>query len=168
MGLLEIKKVALVSPLMAFLNAAQWLDVVARLHAGQVRGKKPPDGASAWRGFFKAYLPQYQGQGEKLYQEYRCRMSHQFAIEGFRLTEHHPEHHWSLDGDIRLLHLDTFLKDLDAAYKSFRADLERDAALRRRVLERMRALPPIRIVQHHPQAPVATSWASAIAASGTN
>lgn len=176
-GLGGIKRTASADALSAFVLCGTWLDYTARLHAGRIPGKQQPTGADAWRGFFKAYLHEYRDYWEKFYNGFRSKLSHHFAVVGFRLTHHNPEHHWTPEGEDRLLHLGTFIAQLERAYKQFRSDLERNAALRRRVLERFRELPPISVGTHRPDSSVATSWTSipasfstgsaAIAASGS-
>jgi hypothetical protein len=166
-GLGGIKRTATVDELSAFVLSGTWLDYTARLHAGQQAGKPQPTGADAWRGFFKAYLPEYRDQWERFYDGFRSKLSHHFGIVGFRLAHDNAEHHWTEEDGSRLLDLGVFIGQLERAYKQFRADLERNAALRARVLERFRELPTISVGTHHPQSPVATSWTTISASYST-
>jgi hypothetical protein len=127
----------------AFILAAHFIDALARL------SKKKGDGKAAWDEFVPAFLPAYAGEAAKLYRFYRGKLSHQYSLRDFRLVdgEDYRHRHWALENGDRVLHLESFIEDLERAWSHFSEKLDQDAQFRERVLERAREDPPLTIVQ---------------------
>jgi hypothetical protein len=127
----------------AFILAAHLIDALARLSTR--RG----DGKAAWDEFVPAFLPAYSAACEELYRSYRGLLSHRYSLKGFRLVdgEHYRHRHWAVEDGERVLHLESFVEDLDQAWSEFSAKLGRDVQFRERVLERAREDPPLSVLE---------------------
>jgi hypothetical protein len=125
----------------AFLLAANFIDALARLSTTQSNAK------AAWDEFVSAFLPGYTDAREELYRYYRGSLAHQYSLKGFRLVdgEHYRHRHWTIEEGDRVLHLESFIEDLDNAWSAFSEKLGRDVQFRERVLERAREDPPLSV-----------------------
>jgi hypothetical protein len=124
-----------------FLLGAQLIDVLSRL-------ARPGDGKAAWDAFVPKYLPRYAGHAETLYRGYRGALSHQYSLNGIRLVDGPDQvhRHWGVEEGERVLHLETFVSDLEQAFGSFYRDLESSDELRKKVLQRVSQFPLLGIV----------------------
>jgi hypothetical protein len=125
----------------AFILAAHFIDTLALLSTTR------RDGKAAWDQFIPAFLPSYSGAAEELYRSYRGSLSHRYSLKGFRLVdgEHYSHRHWTIEEGERVLHLETFIADLEQAWPAFSAKLDRDVQFRARVLGRAREDPPLSV-----------------------
>jgi hypothetical protein len=126
-----------------FILAAHFIDVLARL-AKRKRG----DGKAAWDEFVPIFMPDYVGHSDALYRGYRGALSHQYSARGVRFvdTEEYRHRHWTVEGGDRVLHLETFLEQVDAAWAKFVAKVEAEDDFRERVLDRVRVAPLLTVV----------------------
>lgn len=103
------------------------------------------------------YLPRYGDSAYALYRDFRSALSHNYSLRDMRLVDG-PEQayrHWGLESGHRVLHLESFAEEVEAALDRFFENLGADAALRERVLRRARERPPLGIVG--PDTPTAAS-----------
>jgi hypothetical protein len=109
------------------------------------------------------YLPRYAELAELMYRGYRGRTSHNYSAEGVRFTDGtaYRSRHLGVEEGERVLHLESFVEDMEAAFERFRADLEENQGLRNRVLDRTRSRPLLGIVAGDvPSASAGTSQAT--------
>jgi hypothetical protein len=127
----------------SFLLAAHFIDVLARL------GRTRSDGKAAWDEFIPAFLPGYAVYAEKLYRGYRGMLAHSYSVDGFRFvdTEAYRRRHLTEENGERVLHLETFIEDLDSAWAAFVRRVEEDSDFRQRVLVRTRQAPLVTLLQ---------------------
>jgi hypothetical protein len=128
------------APIGAFILGAHFIDTLAGL--ARTKG----DGRAAWDEFVPRYLPRYTGHVYLLYKGFRGATSHHYSAEGIRFVqgESNAPRHWTEEEGERVLHLETFIKDLEAGWEKFFADLE-DEDFRTRVVDRAREKPPLGI-----------------------
>jgi hypothetical protein len=128
----------------AFILAASLIDALARL----AYSRRAENARAAWDEFVPAYLRRYDGHAHVLYRGFRSAVSHNYSLDGIRLTDGpaHADRYWRVEEGERVLHLETFVVDLERAFDTFIARLERDEALRHRVLDRVRGRPLLGIV----------------------
>jgi hypothetical protein len=157
----------------AFILAAHLIDTLALLtHA---KGQ----GSDAWTQLIGRYLTRYTGSAKLLEDGLRNATSHNYSTRGLRLVDgaDYAGRHWTTEAGDRVLHLETFLDELERAYDAFEKDLRNDASLRQCVLDRARLNPPLGIVHEPSSASVgrsstiaqvvgATSYSGAHAATG--
>ena len=125
------------------------------------------------------FMPRYADYSQELYRGYRGLLSHSYSVRGFGFvdTETYRHRHLRVEGGDRVLHLESFLDDLDQAWSAFVRRVEAEDDFRERVLARTQAAPLLTIVEdeelgHASVAMkttrvVATSFAAAPAASGS-
>lgn len=77
---------------------------------------------------------------ELLYDGLRNALLHEYGTRKIALTHATPVAHGEQHGIVRVVNLDDFVLECDAAFERFLADLEADAALRARVLPRSAGL----------------------------
>jgi hypothetical protein len=142
----------------AFILAANLVDVLARL----AYSRKTDNGRSAWEEFIPSYLPRYHDFAEKLYRNFRCAISHNYSLIDIRLTDG-PEQayrHWTVEEGERVLHLESFVEELDSAITELFRQLQDDDGLRGRVLGRAADRPPLGIVGPNTGFPTASGSSS--------
>jgi hypothetical protein len=145
----------------AFILAGNLLDVLARL-AYSKPGEK--NAKAAWDEFVPVYLPAYEGSAELLYRGFRSAISHNYSLDGIRLVDgrDYGHRHWTVEQGERVLHLETFVADLRAAFDALYEKLHSDPVLRQRVLARTGKRPLLGIVGD-PTVPLASGARSLIA-----
>jgi hypothetical protein len=143
----------------SFLLGAHFIDVLARLAK-----RRLGDGKAAWDEFVPKYLDRYAGHAEALYRGYRGALSHHYSLDGIRLTDGPAEahRHWKEEEGERVLHLETFVFDLEQAFQTFCADLEKDDEFRERVLLRVKGSPLLGIVGGYDPIPAASAATSPV------
>lgn len=126
----------------SFLLAAHFVDVLARLGTTRTNGK------AAWDEFVPRFMPSYADHSGGLYRGYRGALSHSYSVDGFRFvdTEASRHRHLGVEGGDRVLHLETFLDDLETAWSEFVRRVEEDGEFRDRVLERTRETPLLTVL----------------------
>jgi hypothetical protein len=127
----------------AFILAAHLIDALACLSTTQSNDK------AAWDEFVPAFLPAYSSASEELYRSYRGLLSHRYSLKGFRLVdgEDYRDRHWTIEEGERVLHLESFIEDLEDAWSEFSAKLGRDVQFRERVVGRARENPPLSVLE---------------------
>lgn len=99
---------------------------------------------------------------KRLYDGFRGALSHEFGTRGVALTHRHPEHHWRLAGDVRIINVESLIDVCEEAFANLCADLERDAGLRARVLPKTHGLlVPVTISEPAPSVNLSAVSASA-------
>jgi hypothetical protein len=150
-----------------FVLGAQFIDAVARLAYSRTK----TNAKAAWDEFVPKYLPRYENLAELMYRGYRGKTSHNYSARGVRFTdgEVNRDRHLRLEeGDV-VLHLESFVDDLEVAWDRFYADVRVDEDMRRRVLQRARENPPLGIVGGEPvQASVEVYPGVSISIAGNN
>jgi hypothetical protein len=142
-GLNDVKRSN--SPRLAFIGLASWIDTLAILSTGRKKKNKP-----AWRHFLKTYMPaQFHSDAEitRLYEGLRCKLLHEYGTRGVLLTHGSPNDHWACHDDHRMLNLESLIAEFEAGFECFYADLEKQQALRERVLPHVDGLLTEVIVQ---------------------
>jgi hypothetical protein len=157
----------------SFLLAAHFIDVLARL------ARTTSDGKAAWDEFVPDFLESYANYAEGLYRGYRGLLSHSYSVEGFRFvdTERYRHRHLAIESGDCVLHLETFIEDLERAWSKFMCRVEEDDVFRERVLERTRRAPLLTVLDDAPGSASLshhairlahpTHWGAAEAASGS-
>jgi hypothetical protein len=128
----------------AFILGANLIDVLARLACS----KTSDNGRAAWDEFVLEYLKRYDGHANTLYKGFRGAVSHNYSLDGIRLTDgpEYSDRHWTIEEGERVLHLETFVEDLESAFEAFCERVEGNAELRERVLGRVRNRPLLGVV----------------------
>lgn len=128
----------------AFILAANLIDVLARL----AYSKPKKNDRGAWEEFVPDYLPPYGDFAYPLYRDFRSALSHNYSLNDMRLVDG-PEQeyrHGGSESGHRVLHLESFIEEVQAAVDRFFERVRADEALRERVLSRARERPPLGIV----------------------
>jgi hypothetical protein len=134
----DVKKTAAAgAPVGAFILAAHLIDTLARLAATRAKGRP------AWEEFIPKYMTRYSGAVYLLYQGFRNMSSHHYSADGIRFVdkEENRHRHWTVESSERVLHLESFIEDLDVAWEMFWRDVMEKDDLRDRVLARARQRP---------------------------
>jgi hypothetical protein len=128
-----------------FLLGAQFIDQLARL---AYSGKTTSNGEAAWREFIPRYLPAYRDFWDVMYSGFRGKTTHNYSAKAVRFTdgEVFRARHLEIEQGDRVLHLESFVEELTAAFEQLCRDIEADGELRARVFGRTRANPLLTIV----------------------
>lgn len=151
----------------AFILGANLIDVLARL----AYSKPAENGRAAWAEFIPVYLDRYETHADALYTGFRCAISHNYSLGRLRLTDGaaYSGRHWEIEEGERVLHLESFVDDLDRGFAKFIDGLEQDHELRDRVLARIRHRPLLGIVGGSEAVPSASaSWSPTTTAVATH
>jgi hypothetical protein len=129
----------------AFILGAHLIDTMAGLTYSIAWQTNP--GPEAWDEFIERFMPQYQGHSKSLYKGFRCAISHRYSLEGIRLT-HGPterDRHWQEEDGHRILHLETFIDELEAALAAV-YEQAHHAELRNRIVPRVARSPLLGLI----------------------
>jgi hypothetical protein len=101
------------------------IDVLARLVYSKPTEK---NASAAWDEFVPRYLPRYAGHANALYRGFRSAISHNYSLGDLRLTDGSTNalRHWTTEEGELVLHLESFIDDLDTAWQKFYVDVESD------------------------------------------
>lgn len=114
-------------PRLAFIGLAALLDQLSLLYAKPTKkGKKRAKGLNAWMQFVPPYLPEWSTAAdvELLYDGLRNALLHEYGTRKIALTHATPGVHGDQHGIVRVLNLDDFVAECEAAFERFMADLE--------------------------------------------
>jgi hypothetical protein len=144
------------------------IDVLARLVYSKPTEK---NASAAWDEFVSRYLPRYAGHANALYRGFRSAISHNYSLGDLRLTDGSTNalRHWTTEEGELVLHLESFIDDLDTAWQKFYGDVESDDAVRKRVLGRVRRRPLLGILGgEHVEVSTSVAHGISIAGGGFN
>jgi hypothetical protein len=94
---------------------------------GEMPDKPRLQGGARYRRFITEYMPpKYSAHADLLYKGFRCKLVHQFQLDGFDLRQDRESRNLHLEpvehGNV-CLHSDIFLKDILSAFKRVKRDL---------------------------------------------
>jgi hypothetical protein len=145
----------------SFLLAAHLIDALAGLTYSEPWDRTP--GVAAWQEFCHRFLPAYEPFAGQLYTGFRSALSHGYSLVGFNLMsqEVNRDRHLTIGEDRRrILHLESFIEDIEAAFATLSAALSTDDGLRRAVVPRIAARPLMGLVSLGSAAGSGASFAS--------
>lgn len=122
-------------PVLAFVGLAAWIDTLTLVFTG---GKG--QGKLAWTQFIDRYVPEYKGHADDLLDGFRNTLLHEYGTSAVALTHADAPGHWAAFGELRLLELNTLIRDFEAGFERYYADLQRDPELWDRASKRIPGL----------------------------
>jgi hypothetical protein len=126
-----------------FVLCAAFLDALSTTYSA---GLKVPGRLSGkWARFFDHYFPPaYKPVGDA-YASFRSLLLHNYSASGLAFT-HGPENedlHLQRQGDLLVLHRESFVRDVTKAFEAFQAEVGADATLHARIAKHFATTPPM-------------------------
>jgi hypothetical protein len=130
----------------AFILCAAFLDALALAYSAETGIRT---GRAKWKRFLRTYLGQPYKDIWDSYSTFRSPLLHNYSASGLAFTHGPAQAAWHLirtnDGVV-VLHRETFVRDVVAAFEAFAADVRANAELRARVFAHFVHRPPMGLV----------------------